>query len=98
MISKTSLSGVLIAGLLCACSPTGDSEERHRVEPGDGVVRVLDAGDEAHARPFAQEYCAAYGATAEFKRLLPHRHGRYASASDVEFVCVVKPVPDGRRE
>ncbi|WP_395708164.1 hypothetical protein [Reyranella sp.] len=70
---------------LGACAPGQDA---HKIEGDGDSVTILDAGDEAHARPFADKYCDALGKSAQFRRLSPHRHKRYVSANDVEFDCV----------
>lgn len=79
------------ASWLGACAPADapvQDAHGHKIE-GDGAsVTILDAGDEAHARPYADKYCDALGKSAQFRRLSPHRHNRYASANDVEFDCV----------
>ena len=74
---------------LGACAPAASPvQDAHKIEGDGDSVTILDAGDEAHARPFADKYCDALGKSAQFRRLSPHRHKRYVSANDVEFDCV----------
>jgi hypothetical protein len=76
---------------LAACvSPqrAGLDADEHRVVGDSNFVTVESGGDPDHAAPFAQQYCAQYGKTAQLKGTKLHHHGRFASGIDVTFNCV----------
>lgn len=80
------------ASWLGACAPADapvQDAHAHRLEGDGNSVTVIDAGDEAHARPYAEQYCDAIGRSAQFRGMSKHRHSRYAFANDVEFDCVL---------
>jgi hypothetical protein len=75
---------------LGACSSINgvrEAHEHHVIGYGTAVA-VIDAGDEAHARPYAEQYCDTLGKLAQFRRTSKHRHARYAYSNDVEIECV----------
>lgn len=79
---------------LGACSQTDNAAQEpdaHRVVGKGSAVTVRDGGDEVHARPFAEQYCAALGMSAHFTGASKHRHNRYAYSTDVDFVCIPQP-------
>lgn len=90
----------LIVIPLFACAPMSapmtDSDPQHRVDVlGSGLIRIVGVGDEAHARPTADRYCASYDSSADFKRLVPQAdrryvfvHRQYFYANDAEYICV----------
>jgi hypothetical protein len=84
--------GLAFCWWLGACAPLGYSVQdahQHRVVADNTSVTVTEAGDEAHVRPYAEQYCDALGKQAQFKRLSKHRHARrYVYVTDVEFECV----------
>lgn len=96
--SRSCLSAAF-AFLLGACSQMDGAVQdshRHRVVGDDRSVTVRDAGDELHARPFAEQYCESLAKSAQFRRISKHRHSRYAYASDVVFDCVQSAGPQNQ--
>ena len=74
----------------------GQESHQHRLV-GDGVlVRVIGIGDEVHAFPIAEQYCASYAKTAQFKQIIRRRLSRYASTKDAEFHCVNTRIPSSQ--
>jgi hypothetical protein len=67
------------------------NSHQHQIVGGDASVTVMHVGDEWHAFPFAEQYCEIYGRVAQFKHMTTHRLGRYTSAKDAKFDCVLPP-------